>query len=65
VSELDDGLQISFAFLKGYEAGVEEEQKRIIALIKDKAAKRDILEALADPYYAKDLEKLIREGQDD
>jgi hypothetical protein len=65
VSELDDGLQISFAFLKGYEAGVEEEQKRIITALRAKAATRTVLETLAAPFYIDELIETITEGQDD
>lgn len=45
--------------------GISIERKRIIDLMYVKAANRNIFEALEHPYSAKELEAIIREGQDD
>ena len=48
-----------------YDAGVIAERERILGLIRKSAADRSILEALAYPYLAGELEEMILEGQDD
>ena len=45
--------------------GISIERKRIIDLMYVKATNRNIFEALEYPYSAKELEDMIREGQDD
>ena len=49
----------------GYEAGVELERDRIIKVIKDLAATRDILQTLSYPFLAEEIEAAIKEAQDD
>ena len=48
----------------GYEAGVELERERIIKVMKDLAATRDILQTLSDPFLAQEIEAAIKEGQE-
>jgi hypothetical protein len=48
----------------GYEAGVELERKRIIKVMKDLAATRDILQTLSYPFLADEIEAAIKEGQE-
>lgn len=48
-----------------YDAGIIAERERILGLIQKSAANRTILEALAYPYLAGELEDMILEGQDD
>jgi len=50
---------------KGYEAGVEAERERIVSLFYYEEANRTIIDRLAYPYPAQELEDTIREGQDD
>jgi len=45
--------------------GISIERQRIINVMYVKAANRNIFEALEYPYSAKELEDMIREGQDD
>jgi hypothetical protein len=45
--------------------GISIERQRIINVMYTKAASRNIFEALEHPYSAKELEDMIREGQDD
>jgi len=49
----------------GYEAGVELERERIIKVMKDLAATRDILQTLSYPFLAEEIEAAIKKGQDD
>jgi len=49
----------------GYDAGVELERERIIKVMKDLAATRDILQTLSYPFLAEEIEAAIKEGQDD
>ena len=48
---------------KGREAGVEAERERIIKVMKDLAATRDILQTLSYPFLAQEIEAAIKEGQ--
>ena len=48
----------------GYEAGVELERERIIKVIKDLAATRDILQTLSYPFLAEEIEAAIKKGQE-
>ena len=48
----------------GYEAGVELERERIIKVIKDLSATRDILQTLSYPFLAQEIEAAIKEGQE-
>ena len=49
----------------GYDAGVELERERIIKVMKDLAATRDILQTLSYPFLAEEIEAAIKGGQDD
>jgi len=49
---------------KGREAGVEAERERIIKVMKDLAATRDILQTLSYPFLAQEIEAAIKEGQE-
>jgi len=49
----------------GYDAGVELERERIIKVMKDLAATRDILQTLSYPFLAEEIEAAIKKGQDD
>ena len=48
----------------GYDAGVELERERIIKVMKDLAATRDILQTLSYPFLAEEIEAAILDGQD-
>jgi len=48
----------------GYEAGVELERERIIKVMKDLAATRDILQTLSYPFLAEEIEAAIKKGQE-
>jgi len=50
---------------KGRETGIEVERERIIKVMKDLAATRDILQTLSYPFLAQEIEAAIKEGQDD
>ena len=50
---------------KGCETGIEVERERIIKVMKDLAATRDILQTLSYPFLAQEIEAAIKEGQDD
>jgi hypothetical protein len=45
----------------GYDAGVELERDRIIKVMKDLAATRDILQTLSYPFLAEEIEAAIRQ----
>jgi hypothetical protein len=49
----------------GYEAGIDLERERIIKVMKDLAATRDILQTLSYPFLVEEIEAAINEGQDD
>jgi len=53
------------SYYEGFEAGVIAERNRIIKAFYTKDANRSIMEALAYPYSAQELEQTIMEGQDD
>ena len=48
----------------GYDAGVELERERIIKVMKDLAATRDILQTLSYPFLAQEIEAAIKKGQE-
>jgi hypothetical protein len=48
----------------GYDAGVELERERIIKVMKDLAATRDILQTLSYPFLAQEIEAAIKEGRE-
>ena len=48
----------------GYDAGVELERERIIKVMKDLAATRDILQTLSYPFLAEEIEEAIKKGQE-
>jgi hypothetical protein len=48
----------------GYEAGIELERERIIKVMKDLAATRDILQTLSYPFLAEEIEAAIKEAQE-
>ena len=50
---------------KGREAGIEAERERIINVMKDLAATRDILQTLSYPFLAEEIEAAIKKGQGD
>ena len=50
---------------KGREAGIEAERERIIGVMRDLAATRDILQTLSYPFLAEEIEAAIKKGQGD
>ena len=55
----EEGFQI------GVLAGIQAERQRIIEALKSEAANRSIMEALAYPYLAEELEATIMRDQED
>jgi len=49
---------------KGREAGIEAERERIIGVMRDLAATRDILQTLSYPFLAEEIEAAIKKGQE-
>ena len=61
--EINDSNKLYWTL--GYDAGVELERERIIKVMKDLAATRDILQTLSYPFLAQEIEAAIKEAQDD
>jgi hypothetical protein len=62
---MDDEISNKLYWTLGHNAGVELERDRIIKVMKDLAATRDILQTLSYPFLVEEIEAAINEGQYD